>query len=48
MNAKERYLAVLDENKRKELDRVPNFVQYIRSEFIELNKKKLENMKRLK
>jgi hypothetical protein len=30
MNAKERYLAILDDNKRKKLDRVPTFVQYIR------------------
>jgi hypothetical protein len=45
MNAKERYLAVLDENKRKELDRVPTFVQYIRPEFVELHQQKFVNMR---
>ncbi len=43
MNAKERYLAVLDDNKRKELDRVPTFVQYIRPEFVELHQQKFVN-----
>jgi len=45
MNAKERYLAVLDDNKRKELDRVPTFVQYIRPEFVELHQQKFVNMR---
>ncbi|MBY8991475.1 MAG: hypothetical protein KGD58_12030 [Candidatus Lokiarchaeota archaeon] len=44
MNAKERYLAVLDDDKRKDLDRVPTFVQYIRSEFVELHQQKFENV----
>lgn len=34
MDARERYLAVFDDNARKKLDRVPTFVQYIRDEFI--------------
>jgi len=34
MKAYERYLAVYDDTKRKKLDRVPNFVQYIRQDFI--------------
>jgi len=38
MNAKERYLAVYDEDKRKTLDRVPTFVQYIKEDFIALHK----------
>ena len=45
MNAKERYLSVFDDEKRKSLDRVPTFVQYIRSEFTELHRKKFENMR---
>ncbi|KKM81494.1 hypothetical protein LCGC14_1329220 [marine sediment metagenome] len=45
MNAKERYLAIFDDNQRKKLDRVPTFVQYIRPEFTELHRKKFENMK---
>jgi hypothetical protein len=44
MNARERYLAILDENKRKKLDRVPTFVQYIRPEFVELNPQNFVNM----
>ncbi|MBY8986162.1 MAG: hypothetical protein KGD65_13885 [Candidatus Lokiarchaeota archaeon] len=44
MNAKERYLAIFDDNKRKKLDRVPTFVQYIRQEFVELHKQKFENI----
>ncbi|MHA1931983.1 MAG: hypothetical protein ACW96X_05545, partial [Promethearchaeota archaeon] len=44
MNAKERYLAVFDENKRKKLDRVPTFVQYIRPEFVELHRQKFVNL----
>jgi hypothetical protein len=34
MKASERYLAVFDDQKRKNLDRVPIHVQYIREEFI--------------
>ncbi len=45
MNAKERYIAVFDENKRKKLDHVPTFVQYIRPEFVELHKQKFVNMR---
>lgn len=45
MNAKERYLAVLDDNKREMLDRVPTFVQYIRSEFVGLHQQKFENIR---
>ncbi|MHA2282207.1 MAG: hypothetical protein ACXAC5_15295 [Promethearchaeota archaeon] len=45
MNAKERYLAVFDDIKRKKLDRVPTFVQYIRSEFVELHRQIFENIK---
>jgi hypothetical protein len=41
MNCCERYLAVYDENKRKKLDRVPTHVQYIRQEFIDMNKKSI-------
>jgi hypothetical protein len=33
MNARERYLAVYDEAKRKTLDRVPTFVQGVKNEF---------------
>jgi hypothetical protein len=44
MNARERYLAVLDDDKRKMLDHVPTFVQYIRPEFTALNREKFENM----
>ena len=43
MNAKERYLAVFDENERYKLDRVPIHVQYIREEFIEQHKTSLLN-----
>ncbi len=35
MNAKERYLAVFDDNMRGKLDRVPTHVQYIKDEFVE-------------
>lgn len=45
MNAKERYLAVLDDNQRKKLDHVPTFVQYIRPEFVEIHRDKFDNMK---
>ncbi len=41
MNAKERYLAVFDDDKRKKLERVPTFVQYIREEFIALHQRTL-------
>lgn len=41
MNARERYLAVYDEEERKKLDRVPTHVQYIREEFISLHKDEL-------
>ncbi|TFG19261.1 MAG: hypothetical protein EU530_06680 [Promethearchaeota archaeon] len=41
MKAYERYLAVYDENQRSKLDRVPNFVQYIRSGFIQEHRAKL-------
>jgi hypothetical protein len=41
MNAFERYLAVFDDQKRKNLDRVPLHVQYIREEFIEKHKSEL-------
>jgi len=34
MNIRDRYLAVYNEADRKQLDRVPTFVQYIRDEFI--------------
>lgn len=34
MNVRERCLAVFDDEQRKNLDRVPSFVQYIRDEFI--------------
>lgn len=44
MNAKERYLAILDDNKRKDLNRVPTFVQYIRSELVELHQQKFKNL----
>lgn len=40
MNAKERYLAVFDDDNRKKLDHVPTFVQYLRPEFIRLHKEK--------
>lgn len=43
MNAKERYLAIFDENQRKKLDRVPTFVQYLRPKFVELHRHKFEN-----
>ncbi|MHA1292584.1 MAG: uroporphyrinogen decarboxylase family protein [Promethearchaeota archaeon] len=43
MNARERYLAVYDDSKRKKLDRVPTFVQYIREEFILKNSLELLN-----
>ncbi|MFX1287888.1 MAG: uroporphyrinogen decarboxylase family protein [Promethearchaeota archaeon] len=38
MNCSERYLAVYDDKERKKLDRVPTHVQYIREEFIDMNK----------
>jgi len=41
MNARDRYLAVYDDNARKKLDRVPTFVQYIRDEFITQHKEEL-------
>ena len=41
MNCSERYLAVYDENERKKLDRVPTFVQYIRENFIDMNKARI-------
>ena len=41
MNCYERYLAVYDDKKRKKLDRVPTHVQYIREEFIDLNKESI-------
>lgn len=41
MNAKERYLAVFQENKRQKLDKVPTFVQYVQEEFINLHKEKI-------
>lgn len=41
MNNSERYLAVYDDKKRKKLDRVPTHVQYIREEFITLNKERV-------
>jgi len=44
MNAKERYLAIFDDNNRKKLDRVPTFVQYIRPEFVELHRQKFVNI----
>ncbi len=34
MNARERYLAVFDDKARKNLDKIPTHVQYIREEFI--------------
>ncbi len=40
MNAKERYLAVFDDDHRKKLDHIPTFVQYLRPEFIRLHKEK--------
>lgn len=43
MNARERYLAVFDEEARKKLDKVPTHVQYIREEFI--SKYKVEIIK---
>ncbi|MFX1600588.1 MAG: uroporphyrinogen decarboxylase family protein [Promethearchaeota archaeon] len=43
MNARERYLAVFDEEARKKLDRIPNNVQYITDEFI--TEYKMEIMK---
>ena len=43
MNASERYLAVYDDEKRFDLDRIPLHVQYIREEFI--NKNKIQIMK---
>jgi hypothetical protein len=45
MNAKERYLAVFDENQRKKLDHVPTFVQYLRPEFVELHRHKFVDEK---
>ncbi|MCP4761587.1 MAG: hypothetical protein GY870_07380 [archaeon] len=42
MDACERYLAVFDENKRKKLDRVPTFVQYIKRGFYTQNKSVLK------
>jgi len=41
MDARDRYLAVFDDNARKKLDRVPTFVQYIRDEFIFQHKDEL-------
>ena len=41
MKAYERYLAVFDETKRKHLDRVPTFVQYVRKDFIHQHRKEL-------
>ncbi len=38
MNCYERYLAVYDDDERKKLERVPTHVQYIREEFIDMNK----------
>ncbi|GAG23862.1 unnamed protein product, partial [marine sediment metagenome] len=45
MDSKQRYLAVFDSEKRKKLDRVPTFVQYLRPEFVELHRQNFENMK---
>lgn len=44
MNAKERYLAVLNDYERKNLDHVPRFVQYIRPEFSALHRDKFKNI----
>lgn len=41
MKAYERYLAVFDDKERKKLDRVPNFIQYIRQDFIREHRAKL-------
>lgn len=41
MNARERYLAVYSDENRKKLDRVPTFVQYIKSDFYKKHKKAL-------
>lgn len=41
MDARDRYLAVFDDDARKKLDRVPTFVQYIRDEFILQHKDEL-------
>lgn len=41
MNCDERYLAVYDDNGRNKLDRVPTHVQYIREEFIDMNKESI-------
>jgi len=38
MNSYERYIAVYDDYERKKLDRVPTHVQYIREEFINMNR----------
>ncbi len=43
MKAYERYLAVYDDTERKNLDRVPNFVQYIRRDFIHEHRSELRN-----
>ncbi len=37
MNARERYLAVFNNEKRKKLDNIPTHVQYVREEFINLH-----------
>ncbi|MHA2473433.1 MAG: uroporphyrinogen decarboxylase family protein [Promethearchaeota archaeon] len=44
MNSKERFLAVFDSYKRKKLDRVPTFVQYIREEFVKLHRPQFRNV----
>jgi len=41
MNARERYLAVYSDENRKKLDRVPTFVQYVKSDFYLQHKKTL-------
>lgn len=37
LHARERYLAIYDDNLRLKLDKVPKFVQYVRNEFITKN-----------
>lgn len=43
MNARERYLAVYDDSERKNLDRVPTFVQNVLEDFISLHKDEILN-----
>ncbi|MFX0000019.1 MAG: uroporphyrinogen decarboxylase family protein [Candidatus Hodarchaeota archaeon] len=43
MNARERFLAIFDDIKRKELDKIPTHVQYVREEFISKYRNEIMN-----